>query len=188
MSNSQVRLIDATSTLRTREFFANAWPMYVHELCGFGATFYQLDATGRWQPHVVPDWLACVTPNVNLRGTQSALDPRQPFQRAHVLEHAGMPIGFACVGVQPFKYMPADVDRCIAEFFLIHGQRGHGLAVSALVALLAAYPPGRWHLRVLSGNARAQRFWSRALVEVGVCEIEPRREDTDFTWRFVTKA
>jgi predicted acetyltransferase len=188
MTSPQIDLIDATSSLRTREFFLNAWPMYVHELCGLGATFYKLDATGRWQPPVAPDWLANVTPNVNLRSPRSALDPQQPFQRTHVITNAGAPVGFVCVGSQPFKYMPEDVDRCIAEFFLVHGQRGRGVSTLALTGLLQAYPPGRWHLRVLAGNVRAQRFWSRALVVAGARELEQRHEDTDVTWRFLTSA
>jgi predicted acetyltransferase len=89
-----------------------------------------------------------------------------------------------CVGSQPFKYMPEDVDRCIAEFFLVHGERGRGVSTLALTQLLHAYPACRWHLRVLAGNLRAQRFWPRALVAAGAREIEQGHDGTDVTWRF----
>jgi predicted acetyltransferase len=82
--------------------------------------------------------------------------------------------------------MPQDVDRQLAEFFIIHGYRGHGVSQCAFEALLASYPPGRWHLRILPGNARARRFWPKALVVAGVTEREEREEDDDVTWRFVS--
>jgi predicted acetyltransferase len=182
----QVQLIAASSTREAKEFFLNTWPMYVHELRGFGATFYTLDAVGRWQPHISPHWVAAVTPNVNLRTPVAANDPRQPFQRCHVIVCAGKPVGFACVGLAPFKYMPEDADHHLSEFFVTHAQRGQGVSARALELLLASYPPGRWCLRVLPGNARAQRFWANVLPALGAREIAQTVEPDDVTWRFVS--
>ncbi|MEY4577274.1 MAG: hypothetical protein RL701_1977 [Pseudomonadota bacterium] len=164
----------------------NTWSMYVHELSGLGADCYVLDAAGHWHPNVSGDWVANITPNINLRVPQSALDPRQPFQRTHVITLDRRPIGFACVASQPFRYMPQDVDRQLAEFFIIHGYRGVGVSQCAFEALLATYPPGRWHLRILPGNTRARRFWPKALAIAGVTERDEREEDDNVTWRFVS--
>src|SRR5262245_15518629 len=106
-------LLDAWQQPDARAFFVNAWPMYVHELSGFDTDFYELDAAGRWQPDIMGDWVAPVTPEANLRSPATAV--AQPYQRAHVIVDSGRPVGFVCVGLQPFKYMPEDVDQCVAE-------------------------------------------------------------------------
>ena len=62
-------------------FLRNVWPMHVHELSGFGADFYHLDTVGRWQPDIVEQWIAPITPAVNLRDVRSHDRAEQPFQR-----------------------------------------------------------------------------------------------------------
>jgi len=159
--------------------------MYVHEISGFDTDFYQLDETGRWMPDIVEDWVATATPPRNLEGVRTEQDPAQPFQRAHVITRGGRPVGFICVGMQPFKYMPADADLNIAEFFLTPAARGTGTAVRALELVLRRYA-GRWHLRAIHDNARAIQFWRKALPSTGVRGIEGGREDGDVVFRFVT--
>jgi len=183
---ASIALCEAWRDRKAREFFLNTWPLYVHELRGFGADFYTLDATGQWQPRIAPDWVANVTPNLNLRAPAPAHDPSQPFQRTHVISRDGWPIGFACVGLRPFKYMPDDCDYGLAEFFLVHGQRGGGLGERAVDAVLRAYPPGSWHLRVLAGNTRALRFWAKTLPALAVHALDERREAGDIAFRFTS--
>jgi predicted acetyltransferase len=126
-----------------------------------------------------------VTPQQNLRIAASEHDPAQPFQRAHVITSADRPVGFICVALQPFQYMPDDADASIAEFFLIHTSRGSGAGVRALELVLRRYP-GRWHVRVIHDNARAIRFWRKTLPLVGIKDLEEGRENGDVIFRFGT--
>src|ERR1700682_4693767 len=66
-----VTLEDAWLSQDGGAFLRNVWPMYVHELSGFGADFYQLDSIGRWQPDIAEQWIARITPAANLRGVRS---------------------------------------------------------------------------------------------------------------------
>lgn len=182
--NKQVMIVDAWRVPEASAFFRNMWPMYVHEVSGFDTDFYVLDETGRWLPDIVEDWISSATPPQNLRSARAEQDPAQPFQRAHVITSDGRPVGFVCVGMRPFKYMPAEADLSIAEFFLIHASRGTGTAARALDLLLQRYP-GRWHLRAIHDNARAIRFWRRVLPAIGVRDLEEGREDSDVVFRFV---
>lgn len=180
----KIAIVDAWRVREARGFFRNVWPMYVHEVSGFDADFYVLDETGRWLPDIVGDWISSTTPPQNLRIPRSEQDPEQPFQRAHVITSDYRPVGFVCVGMQPFKYMPDDADLIIAEFFLIHAVRGTGTGTRALDLVLRRYP-GRWHLRAIHDNARAIGFWRKALPMVGVRDLEEHREDGDVVFRFV---
>jgi predicted acetyltransferase len=180
-----VTLVDAWRAPAARDFFRNVWPMYVHEISGFDSDFYSLDETGRWRPDIVEDWIAGATPAANLRTPVPDADPAQPLQRTHVVATDGRPVGFVCVGVRPFKYMPDDVDLCVAELFLVHACRGTDVARAAVEQLLARYA-GRWHLRAIHDNVRAIRFWKRTLPGAGVRDLEERREGADVTFRFVT--
>jgi len=185
--DAAVEIVDAWRVPKACEFFRSVWPMYVHELSGFDTDFYALDETGRWLPDIVEDWIASVTPPQNLHSAGPELDPAQPFQRAHVITSDGRPVGFVCVGMKPFKYMPDDVDLNIAELFLIHTARGSGTGTRALDLLLRRYS-GRWHLRVIHDNARAIRFWRRALPLLRARDLEEAIEDRDVAFRFVTSA
>lgn len=147
-------IVDAWRVPEARVYFRNVWPMYVHEVSGFDTDFYVLDETGRWRRNIVEDWISDVTPPQNLRSLRAEQDRAQPFQRAHVITRDGHPVGFVCVGMQPFKYMPADADLNIAEFFLTHASRGTGAAARVLELVLQQYP-GRWHLRAIHDNTRA---------------------------------
>lgn len=159
--------------------------MYVHELSGFDSDFYVLDGSGVWQPDLVEDWVAGVTPAKNLRRERSADDPGQPFQRAHVIARDGRQVGFACVGLQPFCFVPRGADYIVAEFFLIHAARGDGTGQRALELLFERYP-GRFSLHAIHDNERAIRFWRKTLPRLGVRDLEEEDEDGDLSWRFAT--
>lgn len=164
-------------------FVRNTWPLYVHDLSAFDTDFYSQDALGRWQPDIVGDWLAPHTPRALLREARSAHDPVQPFQRAYAIAADGRRVGFVCVGLAPFRYIPADVDAAICETFVVHSQRGTGVAERA-VGLVLRRHPGRWALAAIHDNARAIAFWARALPALGVRDLERSggagREDVVF--------
>lgn len=176
-----ITIIDGWRAPQARDFFRNAWPMYVHEITGYSTDFYRLDATGRWLPDIVEHWISDVTPPANLRVPRKDSDSIQPFQRAHVIAVDGVPVGFACVALQPFKYMPEDVDLIVSEFFLVRGRRGTGVARRALELLMERYP-GRWYLRAIHDNLRAIQFWRKTLPSVGARHIRERPIDGDIVW------
>ena len=181
----QIAIVDAWRVDEARVFFRNVWPMYLHEVSGFDTDFYGLDEAGRWFPDIVEDWISIATPPQNLRSVRAEQDPAQPFQRAHVVTSGGRPVGFICVGMQPFKYMPEDVDLNIAEFFLVHASRGTGTAARALALILRRYP-GQWHLRAIHDNVRAIRFWRKSLPSLGIRDLKESRDDIDVVFRFVS--
>jgi predicted acetyltransferase len=156
--------------------------MYVHELSAFDPD-YTLDARGIWQPELAEPWAASVTAPEHLRESQLARGA-QPFHRAHVIARDQQPVGFACVGFAPFKYMPDDVDFVMAEYFVIHAVRGSGLSRRALELLLARYH-GRWYLRALAGNTRAARFWAKTLPLTRARDLQASDEGGATSWRFV---
>jgi predicted acetyltransferase len=178
-----VALADAWADAAAARFFANVWPHYVHEITGFDTDFYALDERGRWQPDLVPDWTAAVTPPANLRQPRSPADPRQPFQRAHVIVGDGRAVGFACVGLSPFRSMPLHADVILAELFVGRAVRGSGVAAAAVRLLLARYP-GRWILRAIHDNHRAIAFWRRTLAAAPLHGLAERRARGDVVWRF----
>lgn len=182
-----IALVDAWSDGATREFFLNIWPMYLHEISAFDSDFYRLDASGRWLPDIARDWVARATPAENLREPSAALDAGQPYQRAHVIVSGEWPVGFACVGLRPFRYMPSDADVILAEFFLVHGSRGLGIGEKVVRVLTGRYP-GRWSLCAIHDNTRAIRFWRKALPRCGVGELRERSVQRDLVWDFVSPA
>ena len=157
--------------------------MYLHEISGFDTDFFTLDEKGRWVPDIVEDWISRTTPVQNLRTVRAEDDPAQPFQRAHVITCNDRPIGFVCIGLQPFKYMPDDADVHLAEFFLVHASRGTGAATRALALMLQRYP-GRWHLQAIHDNTRAIRFWRKALPSLGVHDLQESRDEGDVVFQF----
>lgn len=187
MTTATISLIEAWREPSAKLFFRNVWPLYVHELSGFDTDFYSLDESGRWLPDLVEDWLSSVTPPENLRAPRRADDAEQPLQRSYVIASDGRPVGFVCAGAQPFAYMPADVDFSVSEFFLIHGARGRDVAARALELLLLQHP-GRWQLSVIHDNARALRFWRKALPALAVRDLEERPGGGDIEFRFVVGA
>jgi predicted acetyltransferase len=178
-----VTLVDAWTSPSASRFFRNVFPMYLHEISGYDIHFYSLDETGCWQPDLIADWLAPVTPAANLRSPPLPDHGSQPYQRTQVIISDGRPVGFACLGLPPFRFMPDDVDACIAEFFVIHESRGAGIGHRALELLLPRHH-GRWHLRAIHDNERAIRFWAHALQKSGVRDLERRNEEGDVVWRF----
>jgi predicted acetyltransferase len=180
----EVSLADGWSNAGARDFFLNAWPMYVHDISAFDSDFYCLDANGRWLPDIAGDWVASVTRADNLDANHAPSGEKQPYQRAHVILDRGRPVGFACVGLSPFRHMPAEADVILAEFFLIHGSRGVGIGQHVARALVARYP-GRWSLSAIHDNTRAIRFWRKTLPLLGVSDLRERTIQREVSWDFV---
>ncbi|MFD0638842.1 hypothetical protein ACFQ9X_52010 [Catenulispora yoronensis] len=55
----------------------------------------------------------------------------------------------------------------LAEFFIVRGYRGKGVAAQAVRMVLARHP-GRWTLSWLVANTPAARFWPRLVDAVAV--------------------
>ena len=71
-----VRLTAAWQDAAAARCFANLWPMYVHEITAYATDFYTLDDDGVWQPDLIGDWTAPVTPPANVRAAVADTDPR----------------------------------------------------------------------------------------------------------------
>jgi len=182
-----IALSEAWSSPEARVFFRNVWPMYVHELSAYDTSFYTLDRDGRWLPDLADDWVLPVTPPRNLRTSRADDDPSQPFQRTHVIVRDGLPIGFMCLGTQPFKHMPADIDVELTELFLIRTARGGDAARRAFELALRAHV-GRWQLRAIHDNTPAIRFWRKTLPAVGVRGLQEKRDGKQLIWQFENNA
>jgi predicted acetyltransferase len=183
---TEVHLLDCWQDPKARAFFRNVWPIYVHEIASFDTDFYRLGPDGRWLPDLVEDWIAPQTPVANL--TQAPLSPaRGPFQRSHVIVAGDQPVGFVCIGVPPFKYMPADVDVVLAELFIARPFRAKRIAEQAVEQLLSLYP-GRWHLAAIRENLRALRFWRRTLRGLRVDDLSETIETREVRFWFSTSA
>jgi predicted acetyltransferase len=183
MNEDDVDLVDAWRVHEVQTFFRNVWPMYVHEMSGFDTDFYRLDRFGKWLPDVVEDWLAPQTPEANLRATAGAGTP-EPAQRCHVIVAGDVPVGFVCLGLAPFRYMPPSADVILAELFLANPFRGAGIAQRALIGLLPRYC-GRWHLRAVHDNTRAITFWRKTLPSLPIHELAESPEGREICWSFV---
>lgn len=183
---TDVRLLDAWQVAEAQTFFRNVWPMYVHEIAGFDSDFYRLAADGRWLPDIVEDWIAPQTPVANLR--ESSGEPADhPFQRTHVILADARPVGFVCVAVPPFKYMPAHVDVLVAELFIASPFRARGIASRAVEHLLRRYQ-GRWHLCAIHDNLRAVRFWRKTLPTLPIDDLDESTDAREVTFSFSTSA
>jgi predicted acetyltransferase len=181
---TDVRLVDAWRVPEAQTFFRHVWPMYLHEIAGFDTDFYRLGADGRWLPDIVEDWIALQTPPANLR--ESSVNPASgPFQRTHVILADARPVGFVCVALPPFKYMPVDVDVLLAELFIASPFRAHGVASRAVAQLLPRYH-GRWHLCAIHDNLRAIRFWRKTLPALPIGHLSESTEPRDVTFSFST--
>lgn len=126
----------------------NVYPLYLHDLCSAGSTFYAMTEDGLFEPDLLPDWL------------------ENPLQHAFIGRFEGRRIGFAFVGEAPFEHMSPDCDVLLAEFFVLPSFRGKGLAQTLARAAFDRFS-GRWEFSVLPGNTRALKFWTRFLDESG---------------------
>jgi predicted acetyltransferase len=62
----------------------------------------------------------------------------------------------------------------MAEFFVVRGLRGHGVARRALDEVFARHP-GAWEIPFQDRNVAAARFWRRAAAERAVADVGEER-------------
>lgn len=184
MASTDVRLLEAWKLPEAQTFFRNVWPMYVHDIAGFDTDFYRLDATGRWLPDIVEDWVAPETPVALLHRAPTDEEPA-PRQRCHVIAAGSVNVGFVCVALPPFKYMPQDADVLVGEFFIASPFRGRGIARRSIELLVPRYR-GRWYLSAIHDNARAIRFWQKTLPTLPIRELRESAEARELCFSFVT--
>jgi predicted acetyltransferase len=142
----------------------NVFSFYLHDLSAYGAEFWSLDETGRWQPEqAIEAWLT--------RSDVSSL----------IILDEGRRIGFALVGHTPFPYKSAEVDHALAEFFILAAHRRHGSGAEAARQVLGRFP-GKWELEVLTRNVPAQRFWLKLLGGLPDLRIETAGHAERFTF------
>lgn len=133
-------------TPREHPLLGHLYPLYLHDLSEFGDG-YTLDAEGRWQPDYLPYWLS----------GKAECHPLL-FQRE------GRTVGLALVGQAPFPFMTPGRDFHLSEFFVLRGERRHGVGRQAAFALFERFQ-GVWELSQLAANTGATAFWRRVVGE-----------------------
>jgi predicted acetyltransferase len=141
-------VIEATPVAGERDLEAlrRLYPLYLHDLSAF-TDHYALDEDARWTPSYLEDWLG------------------RPGTRSLLIRVDGARAGFALVAEPPFPYMPPDVDRHLAEFFVAQPYRRRGIGRAGALAALRAFP-GSWSLGIVTRNAPALAFWRSVLGEL----------------------
>ncbi|HZR82922.1 MAG TPA: GNAT family N-acetyltransferase [Candidatus Binatia bacterium] len=140
-----IELRDARDSTADREWLANVYPFYLHDLSEFEDHYYRLNDRGLWEPDHLPSWLQD--------------DEDLPL----VIIESGARVGFALVNVAPSPHVARDRDFRLSEFFVLRRHRRRGVGRRAAWTLFERMP-GRWQLSALARNARAIRFW-RGVIE-----------------------
>jgi predicted acetyltransferase len=151
-----VNLTDARGADVFREWLRNVYPLYLHDLSEFDAT-YQLTSNGIWEPDYLPYWF------------------EHPFCLHFVAFADGVPVGFAFVGQSPFPFMSPSCDFRLCEFFVLRKHRRTGLGRHIALELFSKLH-GVWELVVLTRNTAAARFWR---VVLPLASSEAPSEGTD---------
>jgi predicted acetyltransferase len=141
-----LELRDARRAPGDREWLANVYPFYLHDLSEFDDGYYHLDQRGRWSPDHLPSWLES--------------DGDHPL----ILVEAGRRVGFALVNRAPSQHVGPGLDFRMAEFFVLRAHRGRGIGRRAVFALFDRFQ-GKWEIFELPRNTAAIRFWRRVIGE-----------------------
>jgi predicted acetyltransferase len=96
-----------------------------------------------------------------------------------VIRAGDRPAGFALIN--QVSHFGGEVERNMAEFFVLRKYRRHGIAREAVRQVLAAYP-GRWEVAVMARNARALSFWPKAIAAAPNVSELTRREGDGEHW------
>jgi len=141
-----IELRDARDLATDREWLANVYPFYLHDLSEFFDDCYELDEWGRWTPDYLPSWLED--------------GPDEPL----ILLDGGERVGLALVNRAPSRHLSPGFDFKMAEFFVLRRHRRHGIGQRAVRAIFERCP-GRWEITELPRNATAIAFWRRVIGE-----------------------
>ncbi|HKW90558.1 MAG TPA: GNAT family N-acetyltransferase [Methylomirabilota bacterium] len=137
-------LRDARGTAGDRQWLANVYPFYLHDLSEFDDGYYRLDERGLWLPDHLPSWLE--------------EDDDQPL----IIIESGRRVGFALVNRAPSRHVGPGMDFRMAEFFVLRAHRRQGVGRRAVLALFERFR-GRWEIFQLPRNAAAIAFWRRVI-------------------------
>lgn len=85
---------------------------------------------------------------------------RDPAHTPLIIRRRGAPAGFALLDAH--SHSGGDLDRNMAEFFIMRKHRRGGVAATAVREILTRYP-GRWEIAVAARNTGALAFWPRAI-------------------------
>lgn len=140
----KLRLHDARASAVDREWLANVYPFYLHDLSEFDEHYYTLNDRGLWEPDHLASWLQD--------------DTDHPL----IIRRSGMRVGFALVNEAPSVDMMPGFRFRLAEFFILKRYRRTGIGRRAAQALFDQLR-GRWQLSILARNAPAIAFWRRVL-------------------------
>lgn len=128
-----------------------------------GSTQFELEASGRFGPY----------PGLEDYWTVEGFHPL-------LIRVDGHPAGFALVNTHSNR--GGEVERNMAEFFVVRKYRGAGVATQAVRRVLGRHP-GRWEVAVVARNVAAKSFWPRAIAAApGVSRLE-RVEGDGEHWR-----
>ena len=140
-TNSLVN-VDVTRALFEQEpIFANLIELYAHDFSEF--IELKLGADGRFgYEHLQLYW-------------------REPNRHPFLIRVNGDLAGF--VFVQRGSQMSAETDVWdMAEFFIVRGYRRLGVGTQVAHEIWRKFP-GKWEVRAINRNQRAQNFWGRAI-------------------------
>jgi predicted acetyltransferase len=140
----KIELRDARRSAADREWLANVYPLYLHDLSEFDDGYYRLDDRGRWQPDHLPGWLED--------------DGDHPL----VILESGERVGFVLVNQAPSPHVGPGVTFRVAEFFVLRKLRRSGIGRRAVFTLLDQLG-GKWEISELPRNTPAIRFWRSVL-------------------------
>jgi predicted acetyltransferase len=133
----------------TRPVVERLWQLYRHDLSEFRGTHGPEGFVGS-----LPDERG----EFHTRTLAPFLEPAGD-RAAYLFYRDDHPVGFAFVGSLDGEA------KLMADFFVVHGLRGRGVARRAVDELFARHP-GRWEIPFQEANTAAARFWRRVAAEV----------------------
>jgi predicted acetyltransferase len=132
----------------------NLWPLYVHEVSEFGGGL-----PNRHGLILEGDTIKSLTEQGE---TQSAWWRRPESLFPYLILVDGRPAGFNLVATHPSIPQEIDADFEVHEFFVVHADRGKGVAVRAAREGFDRHR-GRWEVVTYPTHAQAIAFWRRVL-------------------------
>lgn len=155
--NSSLRVEVVPAPPEQEPLLANLFELYAHDFSEFVAL--ELGADGRFGFAQLPSYWT------------------EPGRHPFLVRVNGHPAGFVLVWKGSQVSGDAEVWD-VAEFFVIRRYRRLGVGTAAAHAVWRRLP-GRWEVRVLDQNQRAQAFWARAVGEFTGDAAAPKVVDSE---------
>jgi predicted acetyltransferase len=165
-SGSAARVTASAAAAAERPLIAGLFQFYVYdfsELEPAGSTQLDVNAEGRFDayPHLDDYW---------------SHEDRWPL----LIRVGDQLAGFALIN--RLSHQGGQVERNMAEFFVMRKYRRGGVGAEALRQILRLYP-GQWEVAVMERNAAAKRFWPRAIAAAPNVADLARLEGDGQHWR-----